>query len=283
LAPEDPPLGRRPLDPAVDTAANAVRRHLVLDPGRSAPLLDRVPDAAHAAVPDVLLTALAAAVRRWRTECGLPAGDDVLVEVEGHGRADLGTHRDLSRTVGWFTSMHPVRLAAGPGDGPVDALLRVKEQLRATPADGIGFGLLRHLNDGTRAELRALRRPQILFNYLGRLPGRGSGDWSPVTADALLHDGRDPRMPASHGLTVDVLVREVGQGPRVEAAWTAPEGWLPPAGLDRLCALWTQELDRLAEAAARQAVSRHSPSDFLLAGLTQAEVDELEAELERWA
>ena len=108
----------------------------------------------------------------------------MLVDLEGHGRhpGDAGT--DLSRTVGWFTAVHPVRLdpgllpwdevaAGGPGLGR--AVKLVKEQLRAVPGDGLGFGLLRYLNPQTGPVLAAAAEPQIGFNYLGRF-GRENGN-----------------------------------------------------------------------------------------------------------
>src|SRR5260370_16753927 len=83
---------------------------------------------------------------------------------------------DLSRTVGWLTSAHPVRLDTGAGEaagvragGPAAGRVvkRIKEQLRAVPGDGLGYGLLRHLNPDTGPALAALPGAQIGFNYLG--------------------------------------------------------------------------------------------------------------------
>ncbi|MFH8349522.1 condensation domain-containing protein [Streptomyces sp. NPDC018045] len=281
LSTDDPPLGARPLDPATDTAGTSRRRYQVLDHTRSAPLLTDAPAAVHGTVPDVLLTALARAVVRWRRERGIPAGDDVLVDVEGHGRETDGRPADLSRTVGWFTSIHPVRLTAATGAADV-AVMHVKEQLRAVPGDGLGHGLLRHLNPTAGPELAALARPQILFNYLGRLPGRGDADWTLLPGVDALRDGRDPRTPAGHGLTLDVLVRDGAAGPEIQAAWSAPAGWLAAADLDRVAELWDEALADIAARAGGRAVSRHTPSDLTLTGLSQAEVDELEAELEGW-
>src|SRR6185503_2565160 len=93
----------------------------------------------------------------------------------------------LTRTVGWFTAIHPVRLDPGRPDwaevtsgGPAlgTAFKKIKEQLRETPGDGIGHGLLRHLNPGTAGELAGLPRPQIAFNYLGRTGTGETSDWS---------------------------------------------------------------------------------------------------------
>ena len=85
---------------------------------------------------------------------------------------------DLSRTAGWFTSIHPVRLDAGNATGGA-AIKAVKEQLRAVPDGGIGYGLLRYGGGEAAAELAAAPPAQIAFNYLGRIaPGGEEGDWT---------------------------------------------------------------------------------------------------------
>ena len=98
---------------------------------------------------------------------------------------------DLTRTVGWFTSLYPVRLDPGPLDleealsagAPLGrALKTIKEQLRAVPGKGLGYGLLRYLNAETAAKLAGLPAPQLGFNYLGRFAGGG--------ADATVGAGR---------------------------------------------------------------------------------------------
>ncbi|MGJ3561517.1 condensation domain-containing protein [Streptomyces sp. INA 01156] len=109
-------------------------------------LLGEVCQVFHARANEVLLAGLALAVPRWRRARGLD-GDDVLLDVEGHGREDVLAGADVSRTVGWFTSLFPVRLHSGT-DGVDAAVKRVKEQLRAVPDNGIGYGLLRHLDPG---------------------------------------------------------------------------------------------------------------------------------------
>ncbi|WP_240966252.1 hypothetical protein, partial [Streptomyces zingiberis] len=111
---------------------------------------------------------------------------------------------DLSRTVGWFTATHPVRLdlagigvaEAATGGPAAGALLKaVKEQARAVPGDGLGYGLLRHLNPTTGPVLAALPRPQLAFNYLGRFPA-GPSRTTPVpwqnTGDAAIGGSVDP-------------------------------------------------------------------------------------------
>jgi len=165
LATPDPLLGRRALDRGVDTAAAGRALTRVLPGQWTGPVLTSVPAAFYARINDVLLTALALAVSRWRDERRIAAGSAVLVDLEGHGRHWAGA--DLSRTVGWFTAVHPVRLdpglvpwdevtAAGPpwacGDAGQGAAARC-------PGPGPGVGLLRYLNPGTAPVLAAGRRP----------------------------------------------------------------------------------------------------------------------------
>ncbi|NUS58898.1 MAG: AMP-binding protein, partial [Streptomycetaceae bacterium] len=169
----DPAVGCRLLDPAVDVMSTVDSLRVRIPARMTEPLLTTVPAAFRAGADDVLLAGLALAVARWRGR------SDVLLRLEGHGRAeDLVPGADLSRTAGWFTSMFPVRLdvsgldldeAASGGAAAGRALKAVKEQLRAVPDKGVGYGLLRHLNPGTAAELAGLPEPQIGFNYLGRI------------------------------------------------------------------------------------------------------------------
>ncbi|MEO9372967.1 condensation domain-containing protein, partial [Pseudomonas aeruginosa] len=131
---------------------------LTLDAERTRQLLQEAPAAYRTQVNDLLLTALARATCRW-------SGDaSVLVQLEGHGREDLGEAIDLSRTVGWFTSLFPLRLSPVAELGA--SIKRIKEQLRAIPHKGLGFGALRYLGSAEdRAALAALPSPRITFNY----------------------------------------------------------------------------------------------------------------------
>ena len=185
----DPPLASRALDPAGDTVGSSRAVSLEVPAEASEALLATVPAAFHCGVSDVLLAGLAVAVAAWRDRRGLP-GTSVLIDIEGHGRrpGQAVPDMDLSRTVGWFTTIHPVRLDPGTaalaevaagGRVAGDVVMRVKEQVRAVPGDGQGYGLLRYLNPETGPVLAALAVPQIGFNYLG-LPD--AGDLPPARA-----------------------------------------------------------------------------------------------------
>ncbi|WP_229879990.1 condensation domain-containing protein, partial [Streptomyces daghestanicus] len=228
LATPGPLLGRRPLDPARDTVAVLRRGEWRVPVEVAETLMTRTAAAFHCGVHEVLLAALAGAVGVWRPE---QAGTGLLVDVEGHGREATVEGVDLSRTVGWFTSVHPVRLATGGADlGEVLAggaaagvlLKTVKEQVQAVPgSDGLGYGLLRHLNPATGPILARLPVPQVGFNYLGRFTeGDSSGAWEPA-AEAGPGGAADPEAPVLHLLDAGAVVRDTSEGPEltISLAW----------------------------------------------------------------
>ena len=154
----------------------------------------------------------------------------MLLDLEGHGREEIFADVDLSRTVGWFTSQFPVRLDVGALDleealagGPAlgVALKRIKEQLRALPANGLGYGLLRYLNAQTGAQLAGEAAPQLGFNYLGRMASE-AGDWS-AAAEAIWLGGGDSAMPLAHGLEINALTLDHPDGATLSASWS----WAP--------------------------------------------------------
>ncbi|WP_344441171.1 condensation domain-containing protein, partial [Streptomyces kunmingensis] len=151
-------------------SASTVTATLTSDETRA--LLRDVPRAFSTQINDALLTALAQALRDWTGD------DETLIGLEGHGREDLFPDVDLSRTVGWFTSVFPVALRLAPGAGPVASLDSVKEQLGRIPNKGVGYGILRHLGAPDVASVLGRQPvPEVNFNYLGQfsrdLPGIG--------------------------------------------------------------------------------------------------------------
>ena len=263
----------RALDPATDTRST-VRTHEVTVPGEvTAELLTSVPAAVHGGVQDVLLAALAVALRRWRRAHGHEPGGGLRIDLEGHGRDEhLVAGTDLSRTVGWFTTVYPVLIGGGRGEDPLGTLLAVKEELRAAP-DALGFGVLRHLRtDG--ADLGA-DTASVLFNYLGRLgtPGAGGADWAPAAESGALDAGADRSTPVSHALEINAVTVDVGKGPELRASWSFARTVFDDATIRELAENWRAALGELVAAA--RGVDRRTPSDFPLATVEQSDVDTL--------
>ncbi|MFB6560160.1 condensation domain-containing protein [Streptomyces sp. NPDC056400] len=267
---------------------------LTLGPDVTGPLLTTAPGLVNGTVNDVLLTALALAVLGRRSADGADGADGtdeegaVLVDVEGHGREDVADDTDLSRTVGWFTTVFPVRLALGRPDldearagGPaVGAALRlVKEELRAVPDKGIGFGLLRHLNSRTGPDLAARGIPQIGFNYLGRFPMGGDTPWDAAPGHAFALDDADEGLPMAHAVEVNAAAHEGPDGLTLSATWTWAGNAFPGSWVHDLAQEWFTMLRAVVTHAARPGAGGLTPSDVSLARVSQADLDTFESQL----
>ncbi|MEU3911638.1 amino acid adenylation domain-containing protein [Streptomyces sp. NPDC029721] len=281
------PLGERAFDPAVDTMSTLDTVRVQLPAEVTEAVLTRLPAAFRATGTDVLLAALALAVNRWRGDAR-----STLVRLEGHGREEEAVPgADLSRTVGWFTSMYPAQvdvagvdlaevLAGGPAAGT--AVKRVKEQLRAVPGKGLGFGLLRWLNPETADRLEEYPAPQIGFNYLGRISGsdvpehlRGQG-WAPSDWSSELIPMPDPDLPVLSALEVNSVVTDTDEGARLQTVFMFPTGVLSRERTAELAGLWVEVLHGFAAHAARPDTGGLTPSDAPLVTVEQREIEEWE-------
>ncbi|MFJ6608718.1 amino acid adenylation domain-containing protein [Streptomyces sp. NPDC091289] len=221
---------------ALGTVAEA--RHLVrtLDGAATRTLLTGAAEHHGARVQDLLLTALARAVREWSGRDRV----DFAAHVEGHGREQqIEDGADLSRTVGWFTSLYPVRLTATAAEPPGDTLARTRDHLERLPDSGIGYGLLRYAAergepDGPLAVAAAdgPGAPLIAFNYLGRFgtaPAAGGAAWTPAPGAGVLGGAIDDALTMAHAVEINALTRDTPEGPLLDTRLT----WSPAALDDR--------------------------------------------------
>ncbi|MDG9872547.1 amino acid adenylation domain-containing protein [Pseudomonas juntendi] len=230
-------------------------------------LLQHAPAAYRTQVNDLLLTALARVIARWTEQ------EHVLVQLEGHGREDLFDNVDLTRTVGWFTSLFPVKLSPAPS--LAQSLKRIKEQLRAIPDKGVGFGALRYLADQpAREALAALPVPRITFNYLGQFDGSfaeasGAGLLTPAveSSGASLSEAA----PLGNWLSINGRV----YGGELSLGWSFSREMFKPASVQRLADEYAAELKALIAHCVSGEAAGITPSDVPLSGLDQAQLDNL--------
>ncbi|NPU92067.1 MAG: non-ribosomal peptide synthase/polyketide synthase [Gammaproteobacteria bacterium] len=224
-------------------------------------LLHDVQQAYRTQVPELLLTALVQTLCEWK-------GDNALtVELEGHGREALFNELDLSRTVGWFTSLYPLCLRLPAAQDAGSCIKAIKEQLRAVPEHGLGYGVLQYL---TRAGLPASSHG-VLFNYLGRFDS--SQD------DGLLRIADDP-VPADRDGT-NTLHQELEIVPMVivdqlQVEWRFSRRRYDLATQERLLARYMERLRELLRHCLDPQAGGLTPSDFPLARqLNQKSLDQL--------
>jgi len=269
-----------------DTVGSAERLTITLEADTTQTLLTTVPAVFYASLHEGLLTALVVAVAAWRRrDPARGSGSAVAIELEGHGRSEADG-LDLSRTVGWFTTLYPVRLdvdgidvadACAGGAALGDALKRVKEQLRQIPDGGRGYGLLRYLN-GTSGELAQFARPDIAFNYLGRPTAGAADDWAPAPEARTIGSSASSSFPLVHALTINVVTIDDADGPRLVTTWMWSPSRVSAEEVKELAELWTAVLRTLAVHVQRGDAGGRTPSDVPLLTLTQEELDLLERE-----
>ncbi|SFO82533.1 non-ribosomal peptide synthase domain TIGR01720/amino acid adenylation domain-containing protein [Ectopseudomonas composti] len=251
--------------PGARTDASLAERHartlrLELDEGETRALLQQAPAAYRTQVNDLLLTALARALCAWSGQ------GSAAVLLEGHGRETLFDDIDLSRTLGWFTSLYPLRLQA---DGePGAAIKEVKEQLRAVPRGGLGYGLLRHLGQG----LDGLHEPRVTFNYLGQFDASFASDALLRLASESAGANRDGAAPLGNWLSIDGQVLDARLGLR----FTFSSEMFDEAPVMQLAQRYLTELRALITHCLTPGAGGVTPADFPLAGLDQAQLDTLD-------
>jgi non-ribosomal peptide synthase protein (TIGR01720 family) len=142
-----------------DQAAVAV----AMDESQTVLLTTKVHAAFGTDMNDILIMALALGVRD-----GFGV-DKVALALEGHGREPVVTGIDVSRTVGWFTSLYPVVVPAPSGAELGRQIKETKEILHRVPNKGIGFGILKQITPAALAGAAStFLLPRISFNYLGQ-------------------------------------------------------------------------------------------------------------------
>jgi amino acid adenylation domain-containing protein/non-ribosomal peptide synthase protein (TIGR01720 family) len=262
-----------------NTEASARSISLWLDSEETRALLQEAPAAYHTQINDVLMTALARTIAMWT------GNGTLLVDMEGHGREDIINGVDLSRTVGWFTTVFPALVQVEAATDPGQALRSVKEQLRQIPHRGIGYGLLRYLGEGAEVKdrLRAFPSAQICFNYLGQWDqsftnesGSESGNESGfLPAEESYGPARSGQGARSYLLDVSGSVN----GGRLQMNWTYSESVHRKATVERLARNFMDELRAIITHCKAPEAGGFTPSDFPTANLNQKELDKFLANL----
>jgi non-ribosomal peptide synthase protein (TIGR01720 family) len=153
-----------PLDYAngANTEASAQIISVALSMEETQILQQEITTAYRVNMKDLLLAALLQAINKWT------GNNSLLVDLEENGREVIFDDVDLSRTVGWFTNIAPVFLDIKEVDEVEEVIKTVKDQIRSFPNQGLGYGVLRYLQDN-KFQMELLQKSEILFLYLGNL------------------------------------------------------------------------------------------------------------------
>jgi non-ribosomal peptide synthase protein (TIGR01720 family) len=260
---------RLPVDFAegLNLEASAASVLLSLSAAETRALVEEAPKAHRTQINDVLLAALSRSMSRWAES------RSVWVAMEGHGREEILEEVNLSRTVGWFTSLFPVRLEVEPGSSGVDTLRSIKAQLLAIPNRGIGYGVLRYLRGAgeTSERLASAPPPEIVFNYLGQTD-------QVLMDSALLRESslacgpaKSPKASRPYLLEI-VAIIERGQ---FQMRWVYSQNLHKHSTIEHLARAYMEALRELIGGNSLLETASYTPADFPLVKLDQAKLDKV--------
>ncbi len=265
-------VSRLPLDmsAAINDEASAQTLAVSFNKDETRAILQEVPAVFHTQINDVLLTALLETFTHWT------GANSLLVELEGHGRENLFDNVDLSRTVGWFTTVFPVLLKR-EGNTLEDRLKSIKEQLRQIPGRGIGYGLLKYLAEDQNVvnNLRVLPQADVSFNYLGQvdqvLPE--SAAFMPASESK----GSDRSLRGTRSYLIDIT--GVVAGGQLQFTWIYSRNVHKRETIERIANRYLDALRAIIAACKSPGVGGYTPSDFPLAKIDQKRLDKLMSKL----
>ena len=274
----------KPVQQSKSTEGTAHTHTVALDSSATHSLLKKVSRAYNTQINDILLTALAKSLYTW-TECH-PTEEaeenqasktvDLRIDLEAHGREQLSSNIDISRTVGWFTSVHPIHLSWNQTNSIKQTIQALKEQLRQIPDKGIGFGILRYLSDeSTQQKLASFPNSEILFNYLGQQtvgePSANSTDSIHSLEDVETGVLRDPRNSRSYLLDINAWVTSK----QLHINWTYDTQHFTQEAIAQLAQTYLTNLHQIINHCLSVTRIGHTPSDFPDISFTQTELETL--------
>jgi amino acid adenylation domain-containing protein/non-ribosomal peptide synthase protein (TIGR01720 family) len=254
-----------------NTVASAATVSVTLTPEETQALLAEVPSAYQTQINDVLLTALAQTFQKWTSS------NSLLIELEGHGREDILDNIDLSRTVGWFTTIFPVLLDLEINSAPGAAIKTIKEQLRSIPQKGINYGVLRYLNNDEkiREKLEKLPAAEVRFNYLGQIDQitNNSSLFQPATEST----GNNQNLRGHRDCVIEINSAIANN--QLFLDWTYSQGLHRESTIQQLANGFLEQLRSLISHCQSPDAVGYTPSDFPQMEFNAAELDLLLSEL----
>jgi amino acid adenylation domain-containing protein/non-ribosomal peptide synthase protein (TIGR01720 family)/FkbM family methyltransferase len=235
-----------------------------LEADKTQMLLQEVPGVYHTEINDLLLSALG------KTLCNWVKTDGIVIGLEGHGREQIAKGIDISRTIGWFTSMYPVLLDLSSAKGPGETIKEVKEQLRQIPDKGLGFGVLKYLTK--EKKFASSQHWDIVFNYFGQLDNVvENGKWLGAAKESR-GAGISEKHPVRELISINAMI----QGGELVLDWGYSKLHFNEETITALTTEYKSNLELLIAHCVAKGKSGtvYTPSDYGLGSeITNAELD----------
>ena len=248
-----------PVDGTISNPVSAVTEEItvVLNENETRMLLQETLSTHRVQINEVLLAAL---VQATAACTGRPI---LSVDLEGHGREEIIEDVDLSRTVGWFTSIYPVHLNITNANTPIAALKAVKEQVRKIPNKGVDYGVLRYMNATMCEQLSFQYTPSISFNYLGQFDQLFSSDAMFIPENEFKRLDHAAGSKRSHVIDVIGVVTDG----KLQFTWVYNVGQFAKSTIQSIAQNMLYQMSTLIQFSDRE--SALTISDFAMANLSQ--------------
>ncbi|BAY66147.1 amino acid adenylation domain-containing protein [Calothrix brevissima NIES-22] len=267
------PVGKLPVDYPVNPDSNTVDSTVVIScqftPAETNFLLKQATTNYHASVPEIMLAAL------LKTLTEAYQSDAWLLDLEGHGREEIRERLDLSRTVGWFTSLYPILLKQPTFNAEADLLLKeIKTQIRTIPHHGISFGILRYLRQ--EPTLINAQKPDISFNYLGQTDSIGKSNGLFNISNVPLGTGLFAQQQRPHILEINARI----QTEQLQIDWSYSRNIHYQQSIQAIAEIYQKNLRAYLTDSTSTNAAFYSASDFNLVELSETELDAILDDLE---
>ncbi len=260
-------LGDGPM-PSLDAATYASVRTVPVELSveETTALLEHCTATYHAQINELLLAAVYLALRQWSGQ------SRVRITLEEQGRDDLLPGINAADIVGCFTTSYPLVLHNDQG-GITAGIKSVKDQYRAVPHQGVGYGLLRHLlGDQTLIAAEANDPPVLLFKYQSDFHQMLKADSSFALAGEFTGDSISPHHLRNHALCLSGSVTAGALRFRLDYS----ERHFSEVTIEALANSLREALRALIAHARESSEGYYTPRDFPLATVDQSMLDELQ-------
>ena len=213
-------------------------------------------------VSDILLAAFLQTLQHWSGE------DEISINMESHGRSVFPEQVNLTRTVGWCTSLYPLLFDMTKLESDEQLLQRVKDTTGSVPNQGLGFGILNFLS-GSPVTHERNAMPDVGFNYLGQFDQTFQGtvfEPAPESTGNLSHK----EQIRTQKLSVNALVKNN----RMKINWIYSQNLHFETTIENLASQFNQHLQRLINACQSGEAGLRA-EDFVDSDLNQDELDDL--------
>ncbi|AZK48531.1 non-ribosomal peptide synthetase [Paenibacillus lentus] len=219
-------------------------------------LLGEANAAFHTQTSELIMASLAMAMREYSGK------EKISIELEGHGREELFADVDISRTVGWFTSLFPVNLYL-PVRDPSSIIKAVKEQLREIPNKGIDYGILVY----NSKRLLHIDKRLLRFNYLGEIDNLLQGSSFLIGEEDI---GNETCSSNKLACLVDVVAMVINR--KLLVRLTYSEAMFDRESMENLLESFMQKIMEVIQLCLNTE-PEFTPSDFATLKLKQDELD----------